>query len=126
MAMLIDQCDVLVKQSYGTAADDAYGQPPQQFITKISAMACRVSTMKGGSEYKTGKEYAKNSFRVFMLPPSQDDSGLPFSMDTHAWLKIVSANGRTLATPIYLNIISVNDPSFLGHHLECVGDVVQP
>lgn len=114
--LLNSLCDILQKQQFDQGSD-AYGQPAQDYRTKITAWPCRVSTMHGGQEYKIGKELAKNMFKVFMRPPTQDDSGVPFTLTTHHWLKVGSN---------YLNVIAVNDPSLLGHHLEVMCEQVIP
>jgi len=124
--MMNGACDVLKKYDYGTGHDDAFGQPDQTFITIISSWPCRVSTMKGGQDYKAIKEYAKNSFRVFMRPITITDSGVPVELSTHNWLKVTKVNGVTLALPKFFNIIGVNDPSLLGHHLEVLVEEVIP
>ena len=123
--LLIDSCDILKKVSYD-AGGDAYGQPAQDFITIVAAWPCRVTTMAGGHEYKAGKELAKNTFRVFMRPPDETDSGVPFELGTHHWIKVITSNGVTRSTPMYLNVLAVNDPSLLGHHLELIGEQVIP
>lgn len=124
--LLTDECDILKKAQYGTGSDDEFGQPDQSFITIVSAQACRVSTMSSGKEYKTGKESAKNSFKVFMRPVDETDSGVPMEVDTHNWLKITKKNGVALASPFYLNITAANNPSLLDHHLELIGEQVIP
>lgn len=120
-------CDIIEKPAPGEGVDDAFGQPSQRFKTKITSWNCRVSTVKGGDEYKIGKEFSKNAFKVFMRPPTEDDSGLPFEVTPHHWLKIkTNANGVTLANPFYVNVLGVNNPSFLDHHLELSVEVVTP
>jgi head-tail adaptor len=113
-SLLIQSVAVLEKETYVPGEGDGYGQPDQTFTTKIASWPARVSTNKGGQEYKQGKESAKNTFLVFMRPPSQDDSHAPFTLSTHHWLQFTDVTG-TVHT---LNITGVNDPSFLGHHLE--------
>lgn len=115
--LMISACNILEKVSYGSGADDVYGQPPQELRTKITAWPCRVSTMKGGREWKIGKEFSKNTFTVFMRPPTQDDSGVPFSLTPHNWIRVGTA---------LFNILGVNDPSLLGHHLEVAVEQVIP
>lgn len=124
--LLTDLCDVLAKATYGTGADDVYGQPAQNYKTQLTAWPCRVTTMTGGREFMVGKEFTKNTFKVFMRLPEETDSGVPFQMNPHNWLLITTANGVALAKPYYLNITAVNDPSLLGHHLECIAEEVIP
>lgn len=114
---LNNSCSIVMKKSPGTGSDDVYGQPSQSFITNIASWPMRQSTMKGGSEYKVGKEFAKNTFRFFMRPPTVDDAMNPFTLTTHNWL---SVNG------VFYNITGINDPSQLGHHLEVVAEQVIP
>jgi len=116
--LLISVCDILEKVQYGSGGDDVYGQPPQDLRTKISAWPCRVSTVTTlGREWKIGKEFSKNTFTVFMRPPTEDDSGVPFSLTPHNWIQV---------GPQLFNILGVNDPSLLGHHLEISVEQVIP
>ncbi len=115
--LLINTCDILEKERFDGGNVDDYGQPSQSFRTKLTAWPCRQSTKKGGVEYKQGKESAKNTFNIYMRPPTQDDSALPFTLDTHHWLRIGTD---------YFNIQGVNDPSRKGHHLEVQVEQVLP
>lgn len=119
---LISTCDVVSKRTYGAGSDDSYGQPIQQFVNELTTWPCRVSTMGSGHEYKVGKEFAKNDFKVFMRPPTENDSGLPFELTTHHWLRVTLPSTKV----VFLNVTSVNDPSLLGHHLEVIGEQVIP
>lgn len=121
-SILISTCDIVSKRGYGSGASDGYGQPSQQFVNELTAWPCRVSTSGSGHEYKVGKEFAKNSFKVYMRPPTETDSGVSFEVTTHHWLRVTMPSSQV----VFLNITSVNDPSLLGHHLEIVGEQVIP
>jgi len=120
--LMISSTAILEKKTYGSGSDDGYGQPPQDFITKIAAWPCRVSTKRGGVEYKQGKEFAKNTFTVFMRPPTTADDSSSFTLNTHHWLRVTDERGNQQL----FNVLGVNDPSFLGHHLEVMVEQVLP
>lgn len=105
---------VLLKATYTPGGGDGDGQPDQTFVTVIAAWPCRVSTTRGGTEYKQGKESAKNTFNIFMRPPTQADDHTSFTLNTHHWIRVTDERG---AQQLF-NVVAVNDPSFLGHHLE--------
>jgi head-tail adaptor len=113
--LLLDDIAILRKTQYVPGEGDAYGLPDQTFETVLASWPARVSTNKGGQEYKSGKETAKNTFLVFMRPPSLSQPSPDNVLNTHHWLSFVDEQGATHL----LNITAVNDPSFLGHHLEC-------
>lgn len=113
--LLTDTVNVLRKVQYVPGQGDAYGIPDQSFVTVLSSWPARVSTQKGGQEYKQGKESAKNTFLVFMRPPVLTQPAPDNVLNTHHWLAFTDEQGATHV----LNITAVNDPSFLGHHLEC-------
>jgi head-tail adaptor len=121
-ALLISTAAILEKVTYTPGGGDAYGQPSQSFTTKLSSWPCRVSTKKGGIEYKEGKEFAKNTFRIFMRPPLKDDGNNAFTLGTHHWIQVTDERG---AAQLF-NVLGVNDPSFLGHHLEVEVEQVLP
>jgi head-tail adaptor len=111
--LLVDTIAVLRKSQYVPGAGDAYGLPDQAFETVLASWPARISTNKGGQEYKQGKESAKNTFLVFMRSPTLPSPET--TLNTHHWLQFTDEQGVAHT----LNIISVNDPSFIGHHLEC-------
>jgi len=113
--LLVDTVDILRKQQYVPGSGDGYGLPDQTFETVLSGWPARVSTSKGGQEYKTGKESAKNTFLVFMRSPALSQAAPDNVLNTHHWLRFTDEQGATHT----LNIVAVNDPSFIGHHLEC-------
>lgn len=113
-SLCIHDLAILQKATYTPGGGDGDGQPPQDFVTVIAHWPGRVSTQKGGQEYKQGKESAKNTFLTFMRPPRQADDHSPFDLNTHHWIRFTDEGG----TQHTLNITGVNDPSFLGHHLE--------
>jgi head-tail adaptor len=114
MASIVDVFDSLMNSTCtilqkGTGASEGYNQPSQQ-LTPVSGLAnipCRLSISRGGKEYKSDKEFSINHFRVFLRPQTQ-------AITAHHWLQLTDQNGNTYA----LNILSVNDPSGMGHHLE--------
>lgn len=117
--LLNSTCDV---QAKGSTPSDTYNQPSQTLSTVVTGVKCRITTMAGGHEYKTGKEYATNRFRVFLRPILLNDLGQAFALTTHHWLLVRPQSGGT----ILLNLEAVNDPSGLGHHLEAIGLQVIP
>lgn len=121
-SMLLQTAAILEKKDYSQPGADAYGQPDQSFITVIASWPCRVSTKKGGVEYKQGKEFAKNTFTVFMRPPTTADDHTSFVLNTHHWLRVTDERGNQQL----FNVLGVNDPSFLGHHLEVLVEQVLP
>lgn len=118
--LLNSTCDV---QKKGAAAADAYNQPSQTLVTVVTGVKCRLTTMAGGHEYHTGKEYAVNRFRVFLRPILKDDLSAPFALNTHHWMLVHPVDG---GADVLLNLEAVNDPSGLGHHIEAIGQQVIP
>lgn len=110
--LLVDSISVMRKAIYTPGSGDENGLPAQTFVTVLASWPARVSTNKGGQEYKQGKESAKNTFVVFMRPPVLPSPET--TLNTHHWLQFTDEQGGAHV----LNIVSVNDPSFIGHHLE--------
>lgn len=107
-------CSVMVK---GVSGAEGYNQPSQTLspVSGLENVPCRFSTLKGGKEYKSGKEYSINTFRVFMRPQTPP-------VTTHNWLVVTTQSGHTYT----LNILSVDDPSGMGHHIELYCELVNP
>lgn len=108
--LMIHTCDIQVK---GGSAD-GYNQPGQVLTNTKTGWPCRLTTMAGGHEFRTDKQYAINRFRIFMRLPG-------VTVDTHSWLTVYTPGGT-----YKINVEAVNDPSGLGHHLEAIGQVVTP
>lgn len=119
-ALMNATCNVYEK---GAGSTNNYGQPDQLLTKVLTAWPCRQSITKSGKEYMSGKEYAVNTFEVFMRPPTEDDNGDPFTLTTHHWLIVtVPSTGVELK----LNIQAVDDPSGMGHHLQVRGLQIIP
>jgi hypothetical protein len=117
-------CNIYQK---GQGSANAYNQPSQTLQKVLTAWPCRLS-MQGmgggrGNKYMKGKEYAVRTYLLFMRPPTKDDTQTPFTLNEHYWA-IVTTPGDGVG--LKLNIQSVQDPSGLGHHLECICEMVLP
>lgn len=122
-ALMNSVCSVLVPVGLdptGSEPHDAYGQPLQPFDSPCTGVPCRLSTGGGGHEWQSNKSYASNTFKVFLRPITKDDAGNDFSLSAKHWLQVTDQNGNVYQ----LNIKSVNDPSLLGHHLECEAEQI--
>jgi head-tail adaptor len=113
--LLNSTCTIMSK---GSGASEGYNQPSQVLspVAGMTDLPCRLSTMNGGKEYRSGKEYSINSFRVFLRPP------VGAQITTRHWVVVTDQSGNTHT----LNLIAVNDPSGMGHHLELIGQEVTP
>jgi hypothetical protein len=112
----------------GTGSANSYNQPNQTLQAVLSNWPCRLSQMGmgggRGNKYMKGKEYAVRMYLLFMRPPTQDDNNnIPFTLNEHYWA-IVTTPGD--GPELKLNIHSVQDPSGIGHHLECICEMVIP
>lgn len=100
--------DVLEK---GVGVGDDYGQPSEDMVVVQSNIKCRLSTQKGGREFEKDKRYAENDYNVYLRPIAD------FNLSATHWLRVYTESGKI----VLLNLKAVNDPSGLGHHLECQG-----
>lgn len=117
-------CNIYQK---GQGSANAYNQPSQTLVKVLSNWPCRKSQMGMGGgrghKYMKGKEYAVNMYVLFMRPPTKDDNHNPFTLNEHYWAIVTTpGDGQQLK----LNIQSVQDPSGIGHHLECLAEMVIP
>jgi hypothetical protein len=95
--------DVLMRPSGG----DTYGAQSNNLVKVGTAVPCRVSLGKGRPhEAKTPLKSAKNYREVFMRP-FVDANGNALSHKN--WLQIEG---------LFYDILQVDDPGGLGHHLE--------
>lgn len=110
--MMISTCAILGKDT--TLAVNKYGQPSQVLSTLLTTWPCRLSTRpSGGKEFKAVKQTGKNYFVVFMRLPMF--TGSPLTI--HHWLEIDG---------VRYNILNINDPSNMHHHLEVEVEQVIP
>ena len=110
--LMIHTCDIKEK-SFIPA--DAYNQPDQTKDTLLSAWPCRLTTMTGGHEYRVDKEYGVNRYRIFMRLPTG------ITLTNEHWLTV-----HTPSRDYEIDVEAVNEASGLGHHIEAIGQVVQP
>lgn len=118
--LLLHTCDVLEK---GQSAPDARSGQPTATLTKlVTGLACRLTTLKGGGrEWEAKQKYALNDFMIFLRPVLKDDNNASFALSPRHWLRVYTPEATYL-----VNLKSVNDPSGLGHHLECRGEQIVP
>lgn len=102
-------------QEKGHAASDIYNQQSQILQTICTAVACRISRNGFGKEQTQEKLFATNTFVVFARPVLTKDDTTPFVLTEHHWLLLHPADG---SSDILGNIIAINNPSALGHHIE--------
>lgn len=109
-ALMISRCTVLKK---GVGAVDAYGLESQSLTdpTNIveSNVPCRISR-GGGSEAKSGKQASVGRSTIYMRPRA-------YPLTEHHWILL---NGA------YYNILDVQNPSGMNHHLELPVELVKP
>ena len=118
--LLLHTCDVLEKGQ--SAPDSRSGQPTATLTKLVTAVACRLTTLKGGGrEWEAKEKYALNDFIVFMRPVLTDDNNTAFQLSPRHWLRVYTPEATYT-----INLKSVNDPSGLGHHLECRGEQIIP
>ncbi len=110
--LLNSTMDVLEK---GHAASDIYNQQSQAFQTIRTGVACRISRKGFGKEETQEKLFATNSFVVFSRPVTTKDDTTPLVLTEHHWLLLHPADG---SGDVLGNIIAINNPSQLGHHIE--------
>lgn len=118
--LLNSTMDVLEK---GHATDDIYRQQSQAFKTVITAVPCRISRKGFGKEETREKLFATNSLVVFARPVVLDDAANAFVLTEAHWLLLHPADG---SPDMQVNIIAINDPSALGHHIEMLVKQVKP
>lgn len=132
-AMLISSATVLVRDIADTA--DAYGTSDPTFsnatpgsgsgfggttLNSVNPAPCRVALGKGKvKEFKSDKKVAVNYREVFMRPWYDSTGKL---IGPHHWLQISGVDG----TSILYQIIQVDNPSGLNHHLEVWCEIYQP
>lgn len=118
--MMNSTCDVYEK---GQVSDDDSGQPNPDLTKLVTAWPCRLSILRGaGKEWETGKKYAENDYIVFMRPITVNDANAAFQLSPRHWLRVYNQDG----TVTLVNLKAVNDPSGMGHHLECRGTEIVP
>lgn len=109
-ALMISRCTVLKK---GIGAVDAYGIESQSLTDPAniveSNVPCRISS-GSGREAKSGKQASVGSRKIYMRPRS-------YALTEHHWI---------LLAGIYYNILDVENPSGMNHHLELSVEVVRP
>lgn len=102
-------------QEKGHAATDAYNQQSQVLVTVRTGVACRISRKGFGKEATQEKLFATNTFVVFARPVTTRDDTTPLVLNEHHWLVLHPFDG---SATILGNIIAINNPSELGHHIE--------
>ncbi len=143
--LLNTTADILTRD---TSGDDKRGMADPTFTTVATAVACRVSTDKivprGKEERAKAKlnvAYREVHMRPWYLDPSPDGSYIPYwvsggvTYNTQAlthdhWLLIPSAtvkNSNNQATPGQMyDVMSIDDPGNMHHHIELLCQVIVP
>lgn len=106
--MMNKTCSIQHRDS--TAPKDAYNQPSTALVSLEDGVPCRISTLPGGREYKSDRNYSLSSSKVFMRPRS-------FAVTEHMTLVLDS---------VKYDILNVLNPGGLNHHLELIVQEIAP
>lgn len=103
-SLLISDCDVFAPPSADSSGQKIFD--PSNPGSALATVKARVSTIGKGREFKSDKKTAIANNKIFMRPYA----GLT---EKHA----LRVDG------VFYDIISIDDPSGLGHHFECYVEV---
>lgn len=104
-SLLISLCSILIK---GNGPVDAYNVESQTLSTVATDVRCRVS-MLTGREWKQGKKVSVNTKKIFMRPFT--------GLTPHHLIQVED---------VVYDIIDIENPSLLDHHLEILVEEVKP
>jgi head-tail adaptor len=100
--MMNKTCSIQARDA--NAPKDGYNQPSAALVSKEDTVPCRISVLPGKKEYKSDRNYALGSAKVFMRPRA-------FAVTEHMVLVIDSRS---------YDILDVQNPSGMNHHLELI------
>lgn len=113
--LMINTCSILAKGQSGSVDDS--GHEVQTLTSVLDDVPCRLSTLGGGGrEDAKQARYGINRFKVYMRPPVIPSPTGP-DLTIHHWIQI---SGKQY------NVLNVDDPSNLHHHLEVLVSLVTP
>jgi hypothetical protein len=120
IGLLIHTCDIQIA-GQATASDDSYGHETSSYAdpeTKAN-LPCRLAPLSSREMVRLGMtSTAANTYSLY-LQPSDVPSGLSMreGMGTHRVMNVRRSDG-TVYDPGPFDIVSVVEPSAMGHHVK--------
>lgn len=125
------KCSIWKKGASGI--NDGYGQESQIFTLLAQDIPCFIKPLTG-KELDSEAAYGVAQYLIFMRPQLVDDPPVPLNI--HHWLQVNkttdSAGNEVLLidppnnTQTMYDLTNINDPSFIGHHLEISAKLIEP